>query len=289
MPRDIDDSVTVTGADVNDDNKILPDTSVAGRSGDIARLTFFRVEFARNIFPIYYYARMFRLVCVKNERIKFHTIHKNMDPITSRWSAYQSQRDVGMPPLHDPTIITPTCGGLRVRREYAARDAVNTRAWDFFRATPPTQISSTDLQSHATQIPVYMDMNPINSRTDANKYRMQPEYMPDPPRPTTTSTDLGIPPKPSAQTTIPPNGFSQNSYTQRLDAGGDDGRNMIRELRSAVVEDNRDRHTDSSRALTERQFNDRWLPPLAASDAGSLQAYELLRPKQDEWRKMKNT
>ena len=59
---------------------------------------------------------------------------------------------------------------------------------------------------------------------------------------------------------------------------------MIRELRSAVVEDNRERRTDADRILTERQFYDRWLPPKTATDISSLQAYELLRPKQDDWR-----
>ena len=59
---------------------------------------------------------------------------------------------------------------------------------------------------------------------------------------------------------------------------------MIRELRSAVVEDNRERATDAARALAERQFTDRWLPARSSADAASLQAYELLRSKPDEWR-----
>jgi hypothetical protein len=59
---------------------------------------------------------------------------------------------------------------------------------------------------------------------------------------------------------------------------------MIRELRGAVVEDNRERGVDAARALAARQFTDRWLPPRAGGDLASLQAYDLLRPKQDEWR-----
>ena len=82
----------------------------------------------------------------------------------------------------------------------------------------------------------------------------------------------------------PPNTFSQNPYTQRLDAGGSDARNMIRELRGAVVEDNLDRQVDQDRLLAQRQFYDRWLPAKTAVDASSLQAYELLRPRQDDWR-----
>jgi len=51
------------------------------------------------------------------------------------------------------------------------------------------------------------------------------------------------------------------------------------------VEDNRDRQVDASRQLAERQFYDRWLPQKTAVDIASIEAYELLRPKRDEWDK----
>jgi hypothetical protein len=201
-----------------------------------------------------------------------------MDPLSSRWAEYEKEKRAFVPALHDPTTMPGACGGLRVRREYAARDSINSRAWDFFHATPPTQTASADLKR-----PVYMDMNPICSRTNTVQYRNQQEYFPDSARASTKAGDLGIPP-PAAGVSAPANTFNSNPYTQRLDAGGDDSRNMIRELRGAVVEDNRERQMDASRLLTERQFYDRWLPPVAATDASSLQAYELLRPKQDAWR-----
>jgi hypothetical protein len=200
----------------------------------------------------------------------------------ARWQQIENDRRFGMPALHDPTCMAPSVSsGLRVRREYAARDGINSRAWDFFHATPPTQTASEDLAKRGA--PVYMDMNPIPSRNATAQYRNQPEYMPDPPRPTTTAKDLGIPP-PSGPIPKPADNFSGNYYTQRLDAGGFDSRNMIRELQGAVSEDNRDRDTDASRLLNQRQFYDRWLPPRAAVDASSLQAYELLRPKTDDWK-----
>ncbi len=210
-----------------------------------------------------------------------------MDPLTARWAALQSERLEGAPAMYDPTAMaTPLCGGVRVRREYGARDAINSRAWDFFHATPPTQTSSDNLIKRSGaegKPPVYMDMNPIPARTNTVKYRLQPEYMPDPPRAAATAGSLGVPP-PAAATRLPPATFSTDYYTQRLDAGGDDSRNMIRELRSAVTEDNRERQVDADRALAQRQFYDRWLPARAATDAASLQAYDLLRPKQDNWR-----
>ncbi len=201
-----------------------------------------------------------------------------------RWDVFaRAGEGAAMPARADPTALPPSCGGLRVRKEPGGRDAINSRAWDFFHATPPTATSSADLLRRGA--PVYMDMNPIASRTNTATYRLQPAYIPDPPRGATTADSLGVPP-PASAPTLPSGtaGFYSNPYTQRLDSEGGDARNMIRELRSAVVEDNRERQVDASRALAARQFYDRWLPPMAATDASALQAYELLRPRADDWR-----
>ncbi len=201
--------------------------------------------------------------------------------MTDKWSQFMTDQSYGRPAPVDPTAMGRGMTGLRIRRELPSRDAINSRAWDSFHATPPTQVSSDHLQ--AKNAPVYMDMNAKSSRFDTVQYRVQPDYMPEPPRGATRAGDLGVPP-PAGQARAPPTTFSTNPYTQRLDAGGFDSRNMIRELRGAVVEDNRERQIDADRLLTERQFYDRWLPARAATDAASLQAYELLRPKQDEWK-----
>ncbi len=197
-------------------------------------------------------------------------------PADERWAAFESERRALAPPMHDPTAIHPSvCSGVRVRREYNAFDAINSRAWDHFHATPPTQVSSDHLRERGR--PVFMDMMPIASRTDTNTYRTQLSYMPDPVRTATTVRDLGVAP-PATAPVPPPATFSENLYTQRLDAGGADARNMMRELRCAVVEDNRERTTDADRSLAQRQFYDRWLPPKVAASASALQAYELLKP-----------
>jgi hypothetical protein len=104
-----------------------------------------------------------------------------------------------------------------------------------------------------------MDMNPNGCRKATQQFRVQPEYMTD---------------------ALPPKENSTNPYLQRMDAAGADARQVGRELRAAVVEDNRERDIDASKRLAQRQFTDRWLPPKAAADASSLEAYELLRPKQ---------
>jgi len=204
-----------------------------------------------------------------------------MDPIQARWDAITKDRIADMArELPDPTTMAPGLSGLRIRREFTAREAINSRAWDSFHATPPTAISSDQLYTKSG--PQYMDMNPIASRTNVVQYRQQPQYIPDPVR-GSTSVSTGIAPA-AAAVQPPPSLNSQNPYLQRLDAAGDDARNIIREFRGAVVEDNRERANDSDRSLVKRQFVDRWLPQIAATDASSLEAYELLRPKQDEWR-----
>jgi hypothetical protein len=169
---------------------------------------------------------------------------------------------------------------LRIRTESNARDSINSRAWDFFHATPPTQVYSHGLQ--IKESPVHMDMNPTCSRKNATQYRNQQQYIPDPEREPARTGDLGLPPLPGPLHA--PQSVTMNPFLQRLDAGGADGRNIIREMRAAVVEDNRERDVDMSRMLASRQFYDRWLPQQTAADAASLQAYELLRPKQDDWR-----
>jgi hypothetical protein len=204
-----------------------------------------------------------------------------MDPIQARWDAITKDRIADMArELPDPTTMAPGLSGLRIRREFTAREAINSRAWDSFHATPPTAISSDQLYTKSG--PSYMDMNPIASRTNVVQYRQQLQYIPDPVR-GSTSVTTGIAPA-AAAVQPPPSLNSQNPYFQRLDAAGDDARNMIREFRGSVVEDNRERANDSDRSLVKRQFVDRWLPQIAATDASSLEAYELLRPKQDEWR-----
>jgi hypothetical protein len=168
-----------------------------------------------------------------------------------------------LPPPVDPTALPPAnLSALRIRREGNSRDTTNSRLWDSFHATPPL-VTSTEVVK-TTEGPRFMDMNPISSRLNAVQYRRQIKYFPDIKQP-------------------PPSTFSANPYLQRLDAAGSDARTIIRELRGAVVEDNRDRQVDASRLLAERQLVDRWLPQKIATDITSLEAYELLRPKRDEW------
>ena len=178
---------------------------------------------------------------------------------------------------YEPTAMPPAeLSALRIRREGNARDSVNSRIYDNFHATPPLLIASDVLKS--TTDPRFMDMNPICSRTNVVDYRRQISYFPDNVI-KVDSSGLTKVSKPIYE--LPPALPSSNPYLSRLDPAGDDSRNIIRELRSAVVEDNRDRLIDSSRILLERHFTSKYLPPKAASEASEINAYELLRSKTD--------
>ncbi len=183
---------------------------------------------------------------------------------TSKWEELQptAMAQAGgnhFPPVQDPTQMEiPTCSALRIRREQNGRDFVNSRLWDNFHATPPTQTSAQSLQE--SKDPKYMDMNPTGTRKSTGQFRHQLDYMPD--------------------NTLPPTKNSTNPFLQRMDAEGSDARNIVREFRDAVTEDNRERDVEAAKRLADRQFADRWLPPQVAEEAAALQAYELLRPKQ---------
>jgi hypothetical protein len=185
--------------------------------------------------------------------------HESPRARTSKWESLQPMAGSHFPPVRDPTQMEiPTCSALRIRREQNGRDFVNSRLWDNFHATPPTQISSDHLKK--TTDPKYMDVKPIGTRKNTGQFRHQLDYMPD--------------------ITLPPPQNSQNPFLQRMDAEGSDARNIVREFRDAVTEDNREQDVEAAKRLADRQFTDRWLPPQVAEEAATLEAYELLRPKQ---------
>ena len=164
----------------------------------------------------------------------------------------------------------------RFRFEPNSRDAINSRLWESVQYDTKLPNSADIQRSH---IPIVQDMNPIPSRSSSKNYIQQSQFFPDPPR---AATRGGTAP-PAAEPTFSP-GLQNNSYLQRLDATHDP-RNIPREMRSAIFEDNREREVDAARILSERQFSSRFLPDDQAEKAAAIQAYELLRPKTDDYNK----
>ena len=197
----------------------------------------------------------------------------------NRWQTYNDQtRMLTQNQLHDPTQINiPMSASARIRVEPNTRDAINSRLWESIQYDTKSP-NSEDIKLAIS--PVYQDMNPLSGRTSSNNYNQQPQFFPDPPRPSTRGGNAAPAAKPVQQP-----GLSQNTYLQRLDAE-QDARNIPREMRSAIYEDNREREVDAARLLSERQFSSRFLPDDQAEKAAAIQAYELLRPKTDDYNKI---
>ena len=183
----------------------------------------------------------------------------------SRWDTLSQEMRRGTPPLNDPTKINiPVSASVRIRVEPNSRDAINSRIWESLKYGVK-EPNSEEIQSASG--PVFQDNNPISARNSINNYNQQPQLFSDPVR-----NNSGI--------TVPAS--TNNTYLERLDAVND-GRNFGREMRAAVYEDNRDRQADASKVLAERQFTHRFLPEQEAASIQSIQAYELLRPKTDDY------
>jgi hypothetical protein len=81
--------------------------------------------------------------------------------------------------------------------------------------------------------------------------------------------------------------LSQNPYFSKYDVGSD-SRNVTRELRGAVSEDVVDRGSQQNQNLLGRMFQStRWVSAEHVEEKGlnTLNTYELLRPKQNDWSK----
>jgi hypothetical protein len=192
-----------------------------------------------------------------------------------RWDRINTEMRQGVPPLRDPTQINiPISASVRIRFEPNARDAINSRVWETIQYDTKAP-NSADIK--ASNQPVYNDMNPIASRTSINDYNQQAQFFPNPKRPAPKvdeNGDVTKPEPPKLETSM-----IKNPYLQRLDPIND-ARNIPREMRGAVHEDNRERDIDAARSLAERQFNYRFLPEREAAKASVL-----LRPKMENYSK----
>jgi len=195
-----------------------------------------------------------------------------------RWEERSGEMRRGNPPLFDPTKINiPLSASARIRFEPNSRDAMNSRIWESLKYDTK-EITSTEIQNSPN--PIFMDMNPIPSRTSIQNYTQEMQFYPDlihkAPKKSGIDEPIKIP-------TLSP-GLINNPYLQRLDPVND-ARNIPREMRAAIYEDNRERDIDSTRNLSERQFTHIYIPEPETKRLAVLQAYELLRPKSDDYTK----
>jgi len=161
--------------------------------------------------------------------------------------------------------------GVRIRVEPNSRDAMNSRILEQMPFTAARNIVPQDILN-ATK-PIVQDMNPIDSRRGVNSYKQAVEFFPD------ADTKTGIQPKAKE-----PERFMQNPYLQRLDAANEP-RQIVRELRSAVTEDNREKYLDLSQKIANRNFSHVLIQgdQVMVQQVTNLKAYELLKPKLDDF------
>ena len=167
---------------------------------------------------------------------------------------------------------TPTMmSGIRIRVEPNSRDAMNSRILEQMPFTAARNIVPQDILN-ATK-PLVQDMNPIDSRRGVNSYKQAVEFFPD------ADTKTGIQPQAKE-----PERFMQNPYLQRLDAANEP-RQIVRELRSAVTEDNREKYLDLSQKIANRNFSHVLIQgdQVMVQQVTNLKAYELLKPKLDDF------
>ena len=169
------------------------------------------------------------------------------------------------------TETPTTMSGVRIRVEPNSRDAMNSRILEQMPFTAARKIVPQDILN-ATK-PLVQDMNPIDSRRGVNSYKQAVEFFPD------ADTKTGIQPQAKE-----PERFMQNPYLQRLDAANEP-RQIVRELRSAVTEDNREKYLDLSQKIANRNFSHVLIQgdQVMVQQVTNLKAYELLKPKLDDF------
>jgi len=172
---------------------------------------------------------------------------------------------------NEPIRPPPKGSGIRIRVEPNSRDAMNSRILEQMPFTAARNIVPQDILN-ATK-PLVQDMNPIDSRRGVNSYKQAVEFFPD------ADTKTGIQPKAKE-----PERFMQNPYLQRLDAANEP-RQIVRELRSAVTEDNREKYLDLSQKIANRNFSHVLIQgdQVMVQQVTNLKAYELLKPKLDDF------
>jgi hypothetical protein len=167
-----------------------------------------------------------------------------------------------------PLRIPPPKMQARVRREVNTHDAVNTRLFESWQAAVPVpqgeflQVRDGKiLKGREALAPEVYDMAPLTSRTDKRDYRQSQPFQVNGPS------------------------LAMNPYFDRYDPTRDP-RNAIRELRGVVYEDKEaDRGLEESKRLLARGYMTRWMPEGSSEEdlQASLQAYEVMRPKMDDW------
>jgi len=159
--------------------------------------------------------------------------------------------------------------GTRQRVEWDTRDTINNRLWADTISAGSKAVTSEMLSQHVSHGSAIMQ--PSASTDDRRPYRFEGQYFPD-------AKD------PLERPRLPPQSLFMNPWLQNYNIEVGD---VSRELRTAVTEDNRYLTEDASRRIAGRTFEHQWIPAAATNAIASqkLEASELLRPTQDDYRR----
>jgi len=176
---------------------------------------------------------------------------------TRAWTA-----PIPMPPtfnIHD---------GTRQRLEWDTRETINNRLWSDTMTAGPKMVMSSMLAAHPSR--GAETMNTVSSRKDDRPYHGEIQYYPD-------AKGLERP-------RLPPKSLFDNPWIAGYDIEAGD---IARELRSSVKEDNRHLTEDVSARMAGRTFEHQWIPETVTHAIANrkIEASELLRPSQDDYRR----
>jgi hypothetical protein len=178
-------------------------------------------------------------------------------------------------PLPDFTVMPRANEPIRQRVEWDTRDTMNNRLWSDMQVTGPKAVTATMLAQHPTA--GANPMMPTAGRQDPRSYVTGPSYFPDaqPIRPGEAR---------QKRPQLPPQSLYQNAWTTDLDIDGDH-RNVAREVRQVVTEENYWRNEDAGARIMERTFQHQWIPQQVTNHIvnSQLDAAERLRPTQDDY------
>jgi hypothetical protein len=141
-------------------------------------------------------------------------------------------------------------------REKPTRDVVNAREYLRWNADVPYRAPP------ANNAPVFYDMAPLSSRSqDRSAFMQSQPFIVD----------------------APP--YQNNPYFTKYDITSDP-RNIVRELRTAVVENDFEKGESESEKMYSRGFDSRFIPVKKeeALKKKALDDYEFLKPKMDDFK-----
>jgi hypothetical protein len=158
--------------------------------------------------------------------------------------------------------------GSLVRAEWETRDTINNRVFADTMASGPKAVTSASLSAHPSN--GAMMMNPSSGRQDQRPYITE-QYFPDKQGPQGSRPER------------PSHSLFQNAWLDGFDV---ESRDVTRELRGAVKEENRSRDADISHRLVGRTFEHQWLPSAFGTHvAQQIDASVALRPAMDDYQK----